>query len=95
MFLAPEVSGIMKQNLVEARLHVDTQNTLTAEQFATNQKLRDDIAGTLAMPYFVVVDPKTGETVAEHSLSGGAGVWQEGWLDFLRFVLEESGRDGK
>lgn len=92
VFRAPEVSGIMKEHLIEARLHCDTQSTLSAEQFATNQKIQADLAGSLALPYFVVVDPKTGEVVAEHSLSGGPSEWQPGWIEFLNFVLSEAGR---
>lgn len=92
VFLSPEVSGIMKKHFVEARLHVDTQSTLTAEQFAANEAARDEIAGTFAMPYYVVVDPNTGETVGEHGLSGGANAWQPQWLEFLRWTLKEAGR---
>ena len=92
VFLSPAVAGIMKANLVEARMHVDTQNTLTEAQFATNQKYRDELAGTLAMPYFVVVDPHTGKKLGEHELSGGPGAWEGLWIEFLQGVLKQAGR---
>ena len=92
VFPSSAVAGLMKPNFVEARLHTDSQNTLSDEQFATNQRYRDELAGTFAMPYFVVVDPGTGETVGEHGLSGGPGEWEPNWLDFLNFALNEAGR---
>ncbi len=97
VFRAPEVSGIMKQHFVEARLHVDTQNHLTPEQFALNQKYQSDLVDTLALPYYAVIDPVTfdpedAELVGEHALSGGPGEWQSGWIEFLNFALSETGR---
>ncbi|MCR9244254.1 MAG: hypothetical protein NXI31_04425 [bacterium] len=93
VFRDPAVADLMKKHFVEARLHVDSQSYLTDAQWAANQKARDEIGeGTLTLPFYVVVDPKTGESVAEHTLSGAATEWTAGWLDFLGFALDEAGR---
>jgi hypothetical protein len=92
IFLRPAVAGIMKKNFVEARHHTDIQNTLTAEQFAANRKLQEEIAVTKANPYFVVVDPKTGKKIAEHALSGGPNAWEGNWIEFLQHALAAAGR---
>ena len=93
IFLRPAVAGIMKQHFVEARHHTDIQNTLTSEQLVENRRLQAKWAGTSANPYFVVMDPKTGEELGEHSLSGmGSDAWEEAWIDFLKRMLKAAGR---
>lgn len=92
IFLSPAVAGRMQQLVVEARLHTDIQNTLTAEQLAANRELQERIAGTKANPYYVVIDPKTGQKLGEHALSGGPGAWEQGWVDFLDAVAKAAGR---
>ncbi|MEZ6038018.1 MAG: hypothetical protein R3F29_11085 [Planctomycetota bacterium] len=93
VFLAPAVAGIMQAGFVEARHHTDTQNILTAEQFAENRRLQKQWAETMANPYFVVVDPKTGKKLGEHSLSGGPGEWEGEWIAFLQSMLAAAGRN--
>lgn len=92
VFPSSAVAGLMKPNFVEARLHTDSQNTLSDEQFATNQQVREELAGNFTMPYFVVVDAGTGEKLAEFELSGNPEGFQDLWLEFLRGVLAKAGR---
>lgn len=92
VFRDPAVAATMKTHFVESRHHVDTQNTLTDAQFTANRKLQADLAGTMAMPYFVVVDPGSGETISEHELSGGPGEWTERWREYLGETLRRAGR---
>jgi hypothetical protein len=92
IFLQPAVADLMQEHFVEARHHTDTQNILTAEQFAANRKLQAELAGTTANPYFVVVDPVTGRKLGEHALSGGPGAWEQNWIAFLREMLQAAGR---
>ncbi|MBM4061242.1 MAG: hypothetical protein FJ265_09135 [Planctomycetes bacterium] len=92
IFLRPAVAGLMRDGFVEARHHTDIQLTLTPEQLAANRKLRDEIAATAATPYYVVVDPKTGQKIGEHALSGGPNAWEGNWLEFLRTTLQAAGR---
>ena len=71
IFLEQAVASLMKQHLVEARLHTDSQKHLTDEQFANNREAQAELAGVKTNPYFVMVDPTTGEKVGEFALSGG------------------------
>ena len=82
----------MKAQLVEARLHTDTQNTLTKEQFAKNREAQATISGTKANPYFVIVDPKTGDKVSEFSLSGDFTTWPDLWIKFIKSAAKKAGR---
>jgi spore germination protein GerM len=92
IFLEEAVASLMKQHLVEARLHTDSQKHLTDEQFANNKKAQAELAGVTTNPYFVMVDPTTGDKVAEFSLSGGFGAWKGNWIQFLRGVANKTGR---
>ncbi len=93
IFLRPAVAGIMQKHFVEARHHTDTQNTLTEEQFAANRKLQDELALTKANPFFVVVDPKTGNKLGTHELSGGPNAWEGHWIEFLEQMIKAAGRE--
>lgn len=92
IFLSPAVAGLMSAGFVEARHHTDIQNTLTAEQFAANRKLQEEIAGTKANPFYVVVDPKTGKELGRHALSGGPNAWEGLWIEFLQQMMTAAGR---
>ena len=84
VFPSPAVAELMQKELVEARLHTDSQNTLTDAQFAENRRLQSELAGTKANPYFVIVDPDSGEVLAKGGLSGGYTEWPAVWTDFVK-----------
>jgi hypothetical protein len=84
IFLRPAVAGLLETGFIESRHHTDVQFTLSPEQFAANRKLRDEIAGTTATPYYVIVDPKTGKKLRQTGLSGGPNAWEELFVNFLR-----------
>lgn len=90
IFLRPAVAGLLAKGFVESRHHVDLQSTLTKEQFVANRKLRDEIAGTAAMPYFVIVDPQTGEKLGEGTgPKGNTGdALEENFIAFLKAHLK-------
>lgn len=92
VFLEVAVADLMKKELVECRLHTDTQNTLTAEQFAKNREVQAEISGTKANPYFVMVDPDTGKKVHEFALSGDWSTWPDKWVAFIKESVQKSGR---
>ncbi len=92
IFLEQAVASLMKQHLVEARLHTDSPKHLTDEQFANNRALQADLAGVKTNPYFVMVDPATGDKVGEFALSGGFGAWPGKWTEFLQRMIRKTGR---
>jgi hypothetical protein len=92
VFPSPAVAELMKRFVVESRQHTDTQNTLTAEQFKDNRKAQADIAGTKANPFFVVVDPQTGDKIDTFRLTGNFTEWEGLWKSWLEGVLKKTGR---
>jgi hypothetical protein len=92
VFPSPAVAALMKKFVVESRQHTDSQNTLTKEQFANNRAAQAKIAGTKANPFFVVVDPNTGDTIDTFKLSGNWTEWEGLWKDWLESVLKKTGR---
>jgi hypothetical protein len=92
VFLETAVADLMSAQLVESRLHTDTQNTLTTAQFTKNREVQAEVAGTKANPYFVIVDPKTGEKVKEFSLSGDFSTWPAKWIKFIKQAAKKAGR---
>ena len=64
VFPIEAVASLMKQQVVESRLHTDLKGSLTDEQLARNRALQDKIAdGNTANPYFVIVDAQTGNVI--------------------------------
>lgn len=92
VFLSPAVAALMNKHLVESRLHTDSQNTLTDEQFAKNKQLQSEIAGTIANPFFVVVDPDSGKKLGVFKLSGDYTSWKDKWFRFVQKLAKDNGR---
>lgn len=92
VFPSEAVAKLMKAHVIEARLHTDAQNTLTVEQLAENRDYQDRIGGSKANPYFVIVDPSTGDIIKEFELSGGFGSWKAKWIKFIQNSAKQAGR---
>jgi hypothetical protein len=93
VFLEQAVASLMKKHLVEARLHTDSQKTLTDAQFAKNREVQDRVAGVKTNPYFVIVDPASGKKLGEFALSGGFGAWPGKWVKFIERSIKKAGRE--
>ena len=61
VFPAPEVSGVLTREFIESRLHTDHPDDALQER---NIELQDELQGNRATPYYLVMDPQTGETLA-------------------------------
>ncbi len=76
IFPHPAVAGELKKRFLEARLHLDGREPARSR----NNELRKTLAGTLARPTYVIMDPKTRKVLRKH----------EGWLPdpqgFLNFL---------
>ena len=55
VFHLPAVAGLLNENYVEARLHADG-----AVNIDRIRELQLELAESVATPFYVVVDPKTG-----------------------------------
>jgi hypothetical protein len=74
IFPKPAVAGELKKNYIEARLHTDG-----GPREAENRQLQKQKAKGPANPYYVIIDPRTGEVVRKK-----AGLLLE--QDFLEFL---------
>lgn len=61
IFPAPEVSGVLTREFVESRLHTDHPED---DLQMANVQLQDELQGTRATPYYIVLDPATGKKLA-------------------------------
>lgn len=77
-FLKPAVSGLLAKNFVEVRLHLDGETNI--ERIKELQGTLAD--GNVAMPYFVLVDPQSGERLAQTDAK--AALSEDSWIDFLK-----------
>ena len=75
IFPLPAVSRELREHFIEARLHTDGGPRLDA-----NKKLQEDQTGSLANPFYVVIDPKTGRRV----IRKGGYMPEAKFLDFLK-----------
>ena len=84
IFPDPAVAGILKPNFVESRLHAERMD-------AAEIALRDRVVGSVAVPVYVVIDPRTDTVLGKHELGGAPGQWKQGMIDFLQESLRKSG----
>lgn len=92
VFPSSAVADLMKKFVVESRQHTDSKNTLTTEQFTDNRAAQAEIAGTKANPFFVLVDPKTGNKIDTFRLSGTFNEWEGLWKSWLEGQLKKAGK---
>jgi hypothetical protein len=82
VFRLPTVGGILREKFVEARLHNDDHSHPEVIEYVN--KLQDELAKNRATPYYLVIDPKTGQQLG---VFPGPDIGGEQFLKFLqRFV---------
>ncbi|HIL37187.1 MAG TPA: hypothetical protein EYG26_06895 [Planctomycetes bacterium] len=69
---APAVAGILRDNFVEVRLHCDLGSNAKA-----NKALQLELANSLALPIFVIMDPESREVLKIHEGLAFAGDFAE------------------
>lgn len=75
IFPRPAVARELQEKFIEARLHNDG-----GPSQAANRTLQEKMAGSLASPIYLIVDPRSGEKLRQR-----AGVMTESsFLEFLR-----------
>ena len=70
VFTRPAVADLMENGFVEARLHVENQAKRPKPEYERFLELRDKHVGSVAIPAYVVLDPKSGESLAYYVLDG-------------------------
>ena len=80
-FRDPAVATQLKERFVESRLHMDGFDVVPERLFENHVALRDELIGNPAMPYYAILEPKSGEFLFRAQLRGSD---PEGWKkDFL------------
>ena len=84
VFHLPAVAGILSQNYIEARLHTDGEEGVA--EYDRSRKLQAELAGSIANPIYVIVDPRTGARMGQFE---GADLAGKRFEAFLRQALEK------
>ena len=82
VFPEPAVAGVLTREYIEARLHTDHPNEERRER---NLALQDEIQGSLATPFYFLVDPVSQEVLGQFA---GSTFDVEKFADFLRSGVE-------
>ena len=82
VFPKPAVADLLEKNFIEARIHTDHR-----QKGGEHQALSQELAGALANPQYVVVDPTTMKVSKKHSLSGHWNTWEAKFIKFLKAQL--------
>lgn len=83
-FFETPVAKLLKEHYVESRLHMDGEDVLPAQKFGPHRLLQSELIGSRAAPHYAILDPKTGEFLARHRLSGPPG--PQWGVDFVQFL---------
>jgi hypothetical protein len=86
VFLQESVYTQLKLGFIEARLHMDGPDRIGADTLAGNRKLQKEFSKSVALPTFVVIDPKTRKTLG--LMRGKTDVAT--WLDFLATARDKA-----
>ena len=60
-FHKPQLSAVLRERVVESRLHMDYPARIPAEKFPVHARLQQELIGTPAVPYYAILDPETDE----------------------------------
>jgi hypothetical protein len=77
-FLEPAVAALLENDFIEARLHTD--GTVNIERILELQK---ELTGVRSNPYYVLVDPASGEVLGRR----GGAMSAEAFVEFLELAL--------
>ena len=82
IFRLPTVGGLLREHFVEARLHNDDHEH--PEVIERVKKLQDELAGSSATPYYLILDPATR---AKLGVFEGPDLGGSKFAEFLRRAL--------
>lgn len=91
-FRDPAVAMQLKERFVESRLHMDGFDRVPEVLYEKHLELRDELIGNPAMPYYAIIEPKSGEFLFRAQLHGSDPA---GWKkDFLAMFNKLPKLDG-
>lgn len=70
-FRTPQLSAVLREKVVESRLHMDFPGRIPADVFPVHARLQAELIGSPAMPYYAILDPDSGEFLFRMYIKGG------------------------
>lgn len=94
VFPDPEVAGILSENFIEARLHLEPYQEAGGETWDDFAALRDKYAESNAMPTYAVVKPLADKDprVGWHQLHGTVADWKAQITRLLESSMAEAAK---
>jgi hypothetical protein len=75
------VAASLKAKFVESRLHMDGDDVVPAGPMKKHRQLQEELIGNPAMPFYAILDPKTGEFLFRaHLRTGDSANWRKDFL---------------
>jgi hypothetical protein len=78
------IAGLLREGFVESRLHMDAPEEIDAAKWPYHRLLQDELIGSAAVPYYAILDPRTGSYLAQTRLHGGD---RAGWARDIETFL--------
>lgn len=70
-FHTPRLSAVLRDKVVESRLHMDFPGRVDPEAFPRHLRLQQELIGNPAVPYYAILDPETDEFLFRTYIRGG------------------------
>ncbi len=60
-FRSPSLANVMRDKVVESRLHLDVPERIDPEKLPLHERVRDELVHQRGAPNYAILDPETGE----------------------------------
>ena len=70
-FRTPQLSAVLRDKVVESRLHMDFPGRIPEDLFPVHVRLQAELIGSPAMPYYAILDPDSNEYLFRLYIKGG------------------------
>ena len=81
------VAALLKSKFIEVRLHAENQQRLPAEKRQRFLDLRDALVGSVAIPAYAILDPRTEKSLGFYQLDGTK---LDGWKSDFIALFEQA-----
>lgn len=79
------MAGLLREGFVESRLHFDDPARIDPKKWPVHHVLRAELIGEATMPYYAILDPRSGAYLGKYRLQGGnPSGWDRDIETFLR-----------
>jgi len=94
-FRSPQLSAVLRDKVVESRLHMDFPGRIDPDKFPLHQRLQAELIGNPAMPYYAILDPETDEFLYRTYIRGGDfDLLRDSFLEMLEKLPDKEKKKG-